>query len=91
VEVKKVAIPQVRRKRKRSDIVFSAHMEDALKRLAKTSRRPAEKTAKMERRLGRIQARHSQVNDLYEVLSATRPMAFVFTGRRSKIAKSGAS
>jgi hypothetical protein len=43
-------------------------MEEALKRLAKTieSGRLKDRN-KMERRLGRIQARHSQVNDLYEV------------------------
>src|SRR6201982_3423581 len=47
---------------------FSARMEDALKRLAKTieTGRLKERN-KMERRLGKIQARHPQVNDLYEV------------------------
>lgn len=43
-------------------------MEDALKRLAKTIEKGRLKDRnKMERRLGRIQARHSQVNDLYDV------------------------
>jgi len=80
VEVKKVAIPQGEetyilcrtrgRKEKEKAIRhrFSAHMEDALKRLAKTIATGRLKDRnKMERRLGRIQARHSQVNDLYEV------------------------
>jgi hypothetical protein len=43
-------------------------MEDALKRLGKTIETGRLKDRnKMERRLGRIQARHPQVNDLYEV------------------------
>jgi transposase len=47
---------------------FSARMEDALKRLAKTIETGRLKDRnKMERRLGKIQARHPQVNDLYEV------------------------
>jgi transposase len=47
---------------------FSARMEDALKRLAKTIETGRLKDRhKMERRLGKIQARHSQVNDLYDV------------------------
>jgi transposase len=80
VEVKKVEIPQgeetyilcrtAGRKEKEKAIRsrFSIRMEDALKRLAKTieSGRLKDRN-KMERRLGRIQARHSQVNDLYEV------------------------
>jgi hypothetical protein len=43
-------------------------MEEALKRLAKTieTGRLRDRN-KMERRLGRIQASHPQVNDLYEV------------------------
>src|SRR3954452_9909453 len=47
---------------------FSGRMEDALKRLAKTIETGRLKDRnKMERRLGRIQATHSQVNDLYDI------------------------
>ena len=47
---------------------FSTRMESALKRLAKTIETGRLKDRhKMERRLGRIQASHPQVNDLYEV------------------------
>jgi transposase len=80
VEVKKVAIAQgeetyilcrtAGRKEKEKAIRsrFSTRMEDALKRLAKTIESGGLKDRnKMERRLGRIQARHSQVNDLYAV------------------------
>src|SRR6266705_992849 len=80
VEVKKVAIPQGEetfilcrtrgRKEKEKAIRqrFSNRMEDALKRLAKTIETGRLKDRnKMERRLGRIQASHPQVNDLYEV------------------------
>jgi transposase len=80
VEVKKIPIPQgeetyilcrtAGRKEKEKAIRhrFSAHMEDALKRLAKTIETGRLKDRnKMERRLGRIQARHSQVNDLYQI------------------------
>ena len=86
VEVKKVAIPQAEetyilcrtrgRKEKEKAIRhrFSAHMEDALKRLAKTIATGRLKNRnKMERRLGRIQASHSQVNDLYEVALRDTP------------------
>jgi transposase len=80
VEVKKVPIPQgeetyilcrtAGRKEKEKAIRnrFSARIEDALKRLAKTieSGRLKDRN-KMERRLGRIQASHPQVSDLYEV------------------------
>ena len=49
-------------------------MEDALQRLAKTIATGRLKDRnKMERRLGRIQARHSQVNDLYEVALRDTP------------------
>src|ERR1700682_3250632 len=81
VEVKKVAIPQGEetfilcrtsgRKEKEKAIRnrFSARMEDALTRLAKTIATGRLKDRnKMERRLGRIQASHPQVNDLYEVV-----------------------
>ena len=80
VEVKKVAIPEGEeifilcrtsgRKEKEKAIRnrFSTRMEDALKRLAKTIETGRLKDRnKMERRLGRIQATHPQVNDLYEV------------------------
>src|SRR5205085_2655484 len=47
---------------------FSSRMEDALKRLAKAIETGRLKDRnKMERRLGRIQASHPQVNDLYDV------------------------
>ena len=80
VEVKKVAIPQGaetfilcrssgrREKEKAIRKRFSDRMEGALKRLAKTIETGRLKDrCKMERRLGRIQASHPQVNDLYEV------------------------
>jgi transposase len=80
VEVKQVAIPQgeetyilcrtAGRKEKEKAIRnrFSARLEDALTRLGKTIGRGRLKDRhKMERRLGRIQARHPQVNDLYQV------------------------
>ena len=86
VEVKKVAIPQgeeiyilcrtAGRKEKEQAIRnrFSARMEDALKRLAKTIETGRLKDRnKMERRLGRIQARHPQANDLYEVALRDTP------------------
>lgn len=86
VEVKKIAIPQGEetfilcrtsaRKEKEKAIRqrFSARMEDALKRLAKTIETGRLKDRhKMERRLGRIQARHPQVNDLYEVALRQTP------------------
>jgi transposase len=80
VEVKKVAIPQgeetyilcrtAGRKEKEKAIRnrFSSRMEDALKGLARTIETGRLKDRnKMERRLGGIQARHPQVNDLYDV------------------------
>ena len=80
VEVKKVAVPQGEetfilcrtsgRKEKEKAIRnrFSAHMENALQRLAKAIERGRLKDRnKIERRLGRIQASHPQVNDLYDV------------------------
>ena len=80
VEVKQVAIPQgeetyilcrtVGRKEKEKAIRkrFSTSMEDALKGLEKTIVAGRLKDRhKMERRLGKIQARHPSVNDLYEV------------------------
>jgi transposase len=86
VEVKQVAIPQgeetyilcrtAGRKEKEKAIRnrFSARMEEALKGLAKTIATGRLKDRhKMERRLGRIQARHSQVNDLYDVILRDTP------------------
>jgi len=80
VEVKQVAIPQgeetyilcrtAGRKEKEKAIRnrFSTRMEDALRRLQKTIATGRLKDRhKMERRLGKIQARHSQVNDLFQV------------------------
>ena len=80
VEVKQIAIPQgeetyilcrtAGRKEKEKAIRkrFSLGMEKALQALEKSiaSGRLKERY-KMERRLGRIQARHPQVNDLFEV------------------------
>ena len=84
--MKKISIPQgeetyilcrtAGRKEKEKAIRhrFSAHMEDALRRLAKTIETGRLKDRnKMERRLGRIQASHSQVNDLYEVALEDSP------------------
>ncbi len=86
VEVKKVAIPQgeetyilcrtAGRKEKEKAIRkrFSTRMEDALRRLATTIETGRLKDRnKMERRLGRIQASHPQVNDLYEVALRDTP------------------
>jgi transposase len=86
VEVKRVAIPQgeetyilcrtAGRKEKEKAIRnrFSARIEDALTRLAKTIAAGRLKDRnKMERRLGRIQASHPQVNDLYEVVLRGTP------------------
>jgi transposase len=80
VEVKQIAIPKGEetfilcrtegRKEKEKAIRsrFSTRMEEALNRLAKTIATGRLKDRnKMERRLGRIQANHSSVNDLYEV------------------------
>jgi transposase len=80
VEIKQMTIPQGeetyilcrtagrKEKEKAMRNRFSARMEDALGRLAKTIAGGRLKDRhKMERRLGRIQANHSQVNDLYEV------------------------
>jgi transposase len=80
VEVKKVAIPEGEetyilcrtsgRKEKEKAIRnrFSNSMETALKGLEKAILRGRLKDRnKMERRLGKIQARHPQVNDLYDL------------------------
>jgi transposase len=86
VEIKQVAIPQGeetyilcrtagrREKEKAIRNRFSTRMEDALNRLAKTIATGRLKDRhKMERRLGRIQAKHSQVNDLYDVFFRDTP------------------
>jgi transposase len=86
VAIKQVAIPQgeetyilcrtAGRKEKEKAIRnrFSARMEDALHRLAETIAAGRLKDRyKMERRLGRIQAHHSSVNDLYEVALRDTP------------------
>ena len=80
VEVKKIAVPQGeetyilcrtagrQEKEKAIRSRFSSSMERALKGLEKTIAMGRLKDRnKMERRLGRIQARHPQVNDLYDV------------------------
>jgi transposase len=54
---------------------FSTRMEDALQRLQKTIAAGRLKDRhKMERRLGKIQARHPQVNDLFEVTLRDTPL-----------------
>src|SRR5271165_2511283 len=86
LEVKKVAIPQgeetyvlcrtAGRKEKEQAIRkrFSNSMEKALMGLEKTIALGRLKDRnKMERRLGRIQARHPQVNDLFEVTLRDTP------------------
>jgi transposase len=80
VEVKQVTIPQgeetyilcrtVGRKEKEKAIRqrFSTRLEEALKRLEKTIARGRLKDRhKMERRLGKLQARFAPVNDLYDL------------------------
>src|ERR1700688_2433305 len=86
VEVKRVAIPQgeetyilcrtAARKEKEKAIRerFSTRMEVALEALKKSIASGRLKDRyKMERRLGRIQARHSQVNDLFDVTLRETP------------------
>jgi transposase len=86
VEVKQAKLPQgeetyilcrtTGRKEKEKAIRqrFSNRMEDALSRLSKaiTTGRLKDRN-KMERRLGRIQASHPSVNDLYEVALRSTP------------------
>ena len=86
VEVKQAKLPQgeetyilcrtTGRKEKEKAIRqrFSNRMEDALSRLSKaiTTGRLKDRN-KMERRLGRIQANHPSVNDLYEVALRSTP------------------
>src|SRR5467141_3703103 len=86
VQVKQIAIPQgeetyilcrtAGRKEKEKAIRkrFSTRMEAALQALEKSIASGRLKDRyKMERRLGRIQARHSQVNDLFEVALRDTP------------------
>ena len=86
VEVKRIAIPQgeetyilcrtAGRKEKETAIRkrFSMRMEAALEALKKSIASGRLKDRyKMERRLGRIQARHPQVNDLFEVTLRDTP------------------
>ena len=86
VEVKQVTIPGGeetyilcrtagrREKEKAIRERFSTRMEEALKRLEKTIASGRLKDRhKMERRLGKIQARHPQVNDLFEVAVRDTP------------------
>lgn len=86
VEVKRIAIPQgeetyilcrtAGRKEKEKAIRerFSTRMEAALEALKKSIASGRLKDRyKMERRLGRIQARHPQVNDLFEVTLRDKP------------------
>ncbi len=86
VEVKQIAIPQgeetyilcrtTGRKEKEKAIRkrFSTHLEAALEALEKSIASGRLKDRyKMERRLGRIQARHPQVNDLFEVTLRDTP------------------
>jgi transposase len=86
VEVKKIVIPNgeetyilcrtAGRKEKEQAIRnrFSSSMERALKGLQKTIEQGRLKDRnKMERRLGKIQARHPSVNDLYEVALRDTP------------------
>jgi transposase len=86
VEVKQIAVPQgeetyilcrtAGRKEKEKAIRkrFSTHMQAALQALEKSIASGRLKDRyKMERRLGRIQARHPQVNDLFEVTLRDTP------------------
>ena len=86
VEVKKIAIPQGeetyvlcrtagrQEKEKAIRSRFSSSMERALGSLQKSIAAGRLKDRnKMERRLGRIQARHPQVNDLYDVALRETP------------------
>ncbi len=86
VQVKQVAIPQgeetyilcrtAGRQEKEKAIRkrFSTRMEKALRALEQSIAQGRLKDRyKMERRLGRIQARHAQVNDLYEVTLRDTP------------------
>src|ERR1700688_2007797 len=97
VEVKQVAIPQgeetyilcrtAGRKEKEKAIRkrFSLSMEKALQALEKSIASGRLKDRyKMERRLGRIQARHPQVNDLFEVTLRETPAGVRFLWEMKK-------
>ena len=86
VQIKQIAIPQgeetyilcrtAGRQEKEKAIRkrFSTRMEEALRGLEQSIAHGRLKDRyKMERRLGRIQARHAQVNDLYEVTLRDTP------------------
>jgi len=86
VEVKKVAIPggeetyilcRTKGRQEKEKAIrtrFSTRMEKALQSLAKTIENGRLKDRnKMERRLGRLQATHPQVSDLYEVDLREKP------------------
>src|SRR6516165_1626117 len=86
VEIKQIAVPQGeetyilcrtpsrQEKEKAIRQRFSTRLELALQRLQKTIAAGRLKDRnKMERRLGKIQARHSQVNDLFEVALRDTP------------------
>ena len=101
VEVKQIAIPQgaetyilcrtAGRKEKEKAIRkrFSLSMEKALQALEKSIANGRLKDRyKMERRLGRIQARHPQVNDLFEVTLRDTPagVRLVWEMKKDKLA-----
>jgi transposase len=104
VEVKKVPIPHGEEtyilcrtwgraeKEKAIRKRFSNSMATALKGLEKAivARRLKDRN-KMKRRLEKIQARHPQVNDLYDLLCAIPPKACACSGRSKKIARTGAN
>jgi transposase len=86
VEVKQIAIPQgeetyilcrTRARKEKEQAIrqrFSGRMEEALRGLEKSIANGRLKDRyKMERRLGRIQARHPQVNDLFAVTLRETP------------------
>lgn len=86
VEVKQVSIPQGqetyilcrtqgrKEKEQAMRLRFSVRMEEALERLARTIAQGRLKDRnKMERKLGRIQAQNSSVNDLYEITLQDTP------------------
>jgi hypothetical protein len=80
--------PQGKRKgiRKR----FSLGMEGALEALEKSLASGRLKDRyKMERRLGRIQARHRQVNDLFELTLQRRPACVLTTEQKSLLHQFG--
>src|SRR5437762_13876707 len=104
VEVKKVAIPQGeetyilcrtagrREKEKAIRKRFSSSMEEALKRLEKTMATERLKNRNlMERRLGKIQARHPSVNDSMKSPCAKQGQAYACPGTCERIVAAGTS